>query len=186
VRIIGGKHKGRKLVTPQGSAIRPTSERNRESIFNILSSYLEDGFNGKIVVDLFAGTGSLGLEAMSRGAQHAIFVDNDLEAISIIKKNVSLLEVKEHTSVLNRDASHIGFLPLVRSNANLVFLDPPYKGDLILSTLRSLANYKWLAPGAICVVEASTKKTLEPILEFKKVNQKKHGKTMIYILKLNR
>ena len=138
-----------------------------------------------MVVDLFAGTGSLGLEALSRGARHVIFVDNDHEAISIIEKNVSLLGVKEHAFVLNRDASSLSFSPLIGSNANLVFLDPPYKGDFISTTLRSLVNYKWLAAGAICVVEASTKKFFEPILEFKKVDQRKYGKTMIYILELN-
>ena len=87
MRIIGGKNKGRKLLVPQGSLIRPTSDRIRESIFNILDSYLKEGFSGKVVADLFSGTGALGLEALSRGAQSAILVDKQSDAINLIKKN---------------------------------------------------------------------------------------------------
>ena len=183
VRIIGGKNSGRKLFVPKGTIIRPTADRVRESIFNILNSYLQNGFHDQVVVDLFSGTGALGLEALSRGAQSTIFLDNKAEAISIIKKNIQVLREEKNTFVLNRDATYLGSLPDNHLNANVVFLDPPYGKNLVSAALRSLVVNDWLATGAICVIEMSREETFNCLVEFEEVDERRYGKNMIYIIK---
>jgi 16S rRNA (guanine966-N2)-methyltransferase len=185
VRIIGGKNKGRNLLMPQGSLIRPTSDRIRESIFNILNSYLNGGFSGKVIADLFSGTGALGLEALSRGAQSAILVDKQSDAINLIKTNAEKFEEKGNVLVLKRDATRIGPLPNGCSSANIAFLDPPYEQDMISTTLGSLIDNNWLASNALCVLEMSVKETFNCRVEFEEIVKRKYGKTLIYIVKYN-
>jgi 16S rRNA (guanine966-N2)-methyltransferase len=186
VRIIGGKNKGRKLLVPQGSLIRPTSDRIRESIFNILDSYLKGGFYGKVVADLFSGTGALGLEALSRGAKSVILVDKQSDAINLIKKNAEKLEEEENVFLLKRDATRIGPLPNGCFSANIAFLDPPYGQDMISTTLKALIDNNWLASDALCVIEMSLKENFNCFTEFKKIDKRRYGKTVIYIVKFNK
>jgi len=186
MRIIGGKNKGRKLLVPQGSLIRPTSDRIRESIFNILDSYLKEGFSGKVVADLFSGTGALGLEALSRGAQSAILVDKQSDAINLIKQNTEKFEEEENILVLRRDATRIGPLPSGYFSANIAFLDPPYEQDMIYTTLKSLTDNNWLASDALCVLEMSVNETFNCLVGFEKIDMRKYGKTLIYIVKFHR
>ena len=183
VRIISGRNKGRKLLVPQGSSIRPTSDRIRESIFNILDSYLKGGFYGKVIADLFSGTGALGLEALSRGAQSAILVDKQSDAINLIKHNVQNFKEDENTLVLKRDATRIGTLPSGCFKANIAFLDPPYEQCMVSRALGSLIYNKWLEPNALCVIEMSTKETFNCLLEFEQVDERKYGRTVIYFIK---
>ena len=124
MRIVGGRNKGRSLKAPKGQATRPTSDRARESVFNILNARLEGGFEGLTVVDLFAGTGAYGLEALSRGAAQAVLVDNNREAIKIIEENVVTLGETNRAILQKRDATELGSLPHKASPADLVFLDP--------------------------------------------------------------
>ena len=182
VRIISGRNKGRKLLVPQGSSIRPTSDRIRESIFNILNSYLRGGFSGKVVADLFSGTGALGLETLSRGAQLAIFVDKQSDAINLIKHNVQNFE-EENTLVLKRDATRIGTLPNGCIKANIAFLDPPYEQGLVSKALESLIYNKWLEPNALCIIEMSAKETFNCLVEFERVDERKYGGTIIYFIR---
>ena len=186
VRIISGRNKGRKLSVPKGPSIRPTSDRIRESIFNILSSYLKGGFSGKVVADLFSGTGALGLEALSRGAQSAILVDKQSDAINLIKHNVQNFEEEENTLVLQRDSTRIGALPNGCFKANIVFLDPPYEQGMVSKALESVINNKWLERNALCVIEMSTKETLNCLREFEQVDERKYGTTVIYFIKFRR
>ena len=183
MRIIGGKDRGRRLFVPEGHIIRPTSDRIRESIFNILNSIMDEGFNNKIIVDLFSGTGALGLEAVSRGSQSTILVDNRPEALSLIRKNVQIFREGENIIVLNRDATHIGPFPYADSQADIFFMDPPYDKKLVLASLNSLIENKWLARNALCIIELSNRETIDYSLEFKLIDAWKYGKTVIHILK---
>jgi 16S rRNA (guanine966-N2)-methyltransferase len=182
MRIVGGKNRGRVLFAPKGQATRPTSDRTRESIFNILSSRLEGGFHGRTVVDLFAGTGALGLEALSRGAAHAVLVDNNREAIKIIDENVKAFGEAEKVSLQKRDATKLGPLSAGLPPASLVFLDPPYDKELVVPALNSLVENKWLAEEAICVIEAAAKENFERPTGFTQLDQRKYGKAGIHIL----
>ncbi|WP_208440298.1 16S rRNA (guanine(966)-N(2))-methyltransferase RsmD [Bartonella raoultii] len=125
MRIVGGKFAGRVLFTPVGQSIRPTSDRTRESLFNILASREEQFWTNKRVLDLFAGTGALGLEALSRGAKAAVFVENSVEGRALIQKNIEAFELQSMGRILRRDATKIGnigtMLPF-----DVIFADPPY------------------------------------------------------------
>ena len=152
MRIVGGRFRGRTLAGPRSDAIRPTSDRLRETIFNVLTHAYGDPVSGARVLDLFAGTGAMGLEALSRGAAFALFVDEGAEARGIIRANVEALGVGGETRLFRRDATRMG-----RATPNaafsLAFCDPPYGKDLAPRALRSCADGGWLAPGALVVVE---------------------------------
>src|SRR5215475_1594705 len=141
MRIVGGQFKGRALVTPAGQATRPTSDRAREAVFNILAhAPWSDGFEGKRVIDLFAGSGALGLEAISRGAAFALFVETDAAARGAIRDNIEALGLFGVTRIHRRDATDLGLKPAGLGDPfDLVFLDPPYGkglGETALSRLR--------------------------------------------------
>ena len=182
MRIVGGRNRGRALKAPDGQAKRPTSDRTRESVFNILNSRLANGFQGITVVDLFAGTGALGLEALSRGAQQAVLVDNDRAAIKIIEENVRGLDEADNVKLIKRDATNLGPLPSPISRAGLVFLDPPYSQGLVESALISLRDNNWLAGETLCVVEMDVKESFEPPESFTAIDQRKYGKAAVHIL----
>jgi 16S rRNA (guanine966-N2)-methyltransferase len=154
MRIVGGSLRGRKLLTPEGQAIRPTSDRVRESVFNILAHGIAGfGFDGVRVVDLFAGTGALGLEALSRGASFCLFVDNSTAARGLIRGNADALGLTGRTRLFRRDATVLG-----QSSASafgLAFLDPPYGKGLAEVALSELRDGGWLTADAILVVEES-------------------------------
>ena len=153
MRIVGGKFRGRPLAAPTGEGTRPTSDRVRESVFNILLHGIPDfSLPGTKVLDLFAGTGALGLEALSRGAAFCLFVEEDAEARALIRRNVEALGLTGVTKIFRRDATDLG--PASRNGGfALVFLDPPYGQGLAERALVSAAAGGWLAPGAIAVIE---------------------------------
>jgi len=182
MRIVGGRNRGRALKAPKGPATRPTSDRTREAVFNILNSRLPDGFQGLTVIDLFAGTGALGLEALSRGAQHAVLVDNDRAAIKIIEENVQQLGEVDNVTIAKRDATNLDPLPSPVKPAGLVFLDPPYRQNLVESALKSLKENNWLAVEALCIVETDAKECFEIPENFTVIDQRKYGKAAIHIL----
>jgi 16S rRNA (guanine966-N2)-methyltransferase len=150
LRISGGEFKGRGLATFPGKAIRPTPEHVREAIFNILGQRLDS----VQVLDLFAGTGALGLEALSRGAAQALFVDISLKALNIINKNIKNLGVKERARAIRHDLTR-GLTPLTKflPQIDLVFMDPPYGKDLAPQTLLRLETLPQLIEGSTVVVE---------------------------------
>ena len=144
--------KGRSLASPSSREIRPTADRLRESVFNILTHAYDDPIGDARVLDLFAGTGALGIEAVSRGAKFALFVDNGAEARALLRNNVEALGLGGVTRVFRRDATNLGPAHPVEPFA-LVFLDPPYGKGLGEKALASLREGGWLTPGALLIVE---------------------------------
>ncbi len=154
MRVVGGRLRGRAIASPASQAIRPTQDRLRESLFNILMHAYGNPVDGARVLDLFAGTGALGIEAVSRGAAFALFVDNGAEARALLRKNVEALGLGGATKVYRRDATHLGPAhPL--EPFSLVFLDPPYGQGRAERALASLRDGGWLTPDALVVVEES-------------------------------
>ena len=152
MRIVGGHLRGRVLAAPKSQAIRPTADRLREALFNILVHAYGDPISGARVLDLFAGTGALGLEALSRGAAFALFVDDGAEARALLRENVAALGLGGATRIFRRDATKLGAAhPL--EPFSLAFLDPPYGKGLAEKALTSLRDGGWLTAGALLVVE---------------------------------
>ena len=185
MRIVGGKHRGRKIEAPAGRDVRPTSDRARESLFNILmhSSKLGDDVpsrEGAIALNAFAGSGALGFEALSRGATHAIFLDSDFAALRIIKANAEALGVAPDTTILKADATRP---PRATRAADFVFLDPPYGQDLAAPSLIPLAKAGWIAPGAVISVELGPDDAFEAPEGFVSVDERKYGKARIVLLR---
>jgi len=153
MRIVGGQFRGRPLAAPGDDRTRPTSDRVREAVFNILGHGVPDfELEGAKVLDLFAGTGALGLEALSRGATFCLFVEEEAEARALIRRNVEAFGLTGITKIFRRDATDLG--PAGRNGGfTLAFLDPPYGQGLAQRALVSAASGGWLAPGAIAVSE---------------------------------
>jgi len=156
MRIVGGRLRGRALAVPRSQAIRPTAERLREALFNILVHGCGDPVTGGRVLDLFAGTGALGLEALSRGADFALFVDDAAAARALIRENVAALGLGGVSRIFRRDATRLGDAQRL-APFSLVFLDPPYGRGLAQSALASAQAGGWIAPGALIVVEEVAK-----------------------------
>src|SRR4030081_788225 len=152
MRVVGGRLKGRNRAPPPTHDIRPTADRLRESVFNILIHAYDDPITDARVLDLFAGTGALGIEAISRGAAFALLVDNGAEARALLRNNVEALGLGGVTKVYRRDATNLGPAHPMEP-FSLVFLDPPYGKGLAEKALASLRDGGWLAPGALLVVE---------------------------------
>jgi 16S rRNA (guanine966-N2)-methyltransferase len=155
MRIIAGSHKGRALVAPKGRNTRPTADRTRESLFNKLAhASWSDGIAGKRVLDLFAGSGALGFEAMSRGAVFCLFVETDAGARGAIRDNVEALQLWGAARIHRRDATALGEKPAnLGAPFDLVFLDPPYGQGLGERALARLLEGGWLTPDAVAVLE---------------------------------
>jgi 16S rRNA (guanine966-N2)-methyltransferase len=181
VRIIGGRFKGRALEGPTGPGIRPTSDRLRESVFNILDHTLAVDFPETRVIDLFAGTGALGLEALSRGAGQAMFVDDGADARALLRANVQALGVAGLCRIFRRDATRLGEAP--GAPFTLAFLDPPYGRDLAGPALLSLTAGGWLAPGALCMVEEAARASFVPPAEFETLDERQQGDSAVRFLR---
>ena len=161
MRIVGGRLKGRALVAPDGRATRPTSDRARESIFNILEhAPWTPGVSGRRVIDLFAGSGALGFEAISRGAAFALFVETDAAARGAIRENIEALSLFGETRLHRRDATDLGAWPAgLAEPFDLAFLDPPYHAGLGERALVKLAPGGWITPDATVVLECAADET---------------------------
>lgn len=154
MRIIGGVYSGRPLVASKGRATRPTADRTRQSLFNILEHNPEFSLAGARVIDLFAGSGALGFEAMSRGASFCLFVESDADARAAIRDNIEALGLFGNTRIHRRSATALGAKPAgVGPGFTLAFLDPPYGKDLARAALEALKSGAWLADGALALVE---------------------------------
>ncbi len=178
-RIISGKYKGRSINVPP-SVTRPTSSRVREAIFSSVL-HTVGSFDGLVVLDLFAGSGALGLEALSRGAAIANFIENDRNALSCIEENAKSLG---ENSISVQKAEVLGLVESVASNtaADLVFIDPPYAllDEQIVELLQSLAKNQWLADDALVVVERSSKSVLDWPKDYEPLANKSYGDTAIW------
>ena len=188
IRIIGGKHRGRMLETPVGEATRPTSNRAREALFNILmhANWREDEDGGTSplidarVLDAYAGSGALGLEALSRGAAHVTFLDKDAAAIKSIGDNLRKLGETGAAKVVRADATRP---PPAREPCDLVFLDPPYRSGEAAAAITALANAGWMAPGAVVTVELAYNEDIAPPHGFEAIDERRYGAAKIVILK---
>ena len=178
MRITGGQAKGRILATPKGDSIRPTSDQVKEAIFNIIGHDL----TGFLVLDLFAGTGNLGLEALSRGALKAVFVDKSRQSINLIRKNLSICGFEKSGIILRRDLSKgIANISLTGDNGfNLVFMDPPYGKGFLLKILKDLAKSSLLSPFARVLAESQKNDELPDSFGHMKIEKKRiYGDTSI-------
>src|SRR5947209_13899537 len=156
MRVVGGRLGGRTLLGPASRAIRPTSDRLREALFDILGARYPDRLDGARVLDLSAGSGALGVEALSRGAAFALFVDNAAEARALLRGNVEALALGGVTRIWRADATKLGRAP-AGPRFDLAFLDPPYAQNLAGPALAALVSGDWLAPDALALVEESAK-----------------------------
>jgi 16S rRNA (guanine966-N2)-methyltransferase len=180
LRIIAGRWRGRPLAAPEGQATRPTAARAREALFSMLMSRL-GGFEGLAVLDLFAGSGALGLEALSRGAERALFVEQDAAAIRAIRLNIARLGAQARAEVLARDAAMLGDAPAA---FDLAFLDPPYGAGLAAPALARLAKGGWLAPGARVSVETGRDEALATPVGMTVEAERMHGVSRLTLLRL--
>ena len=180
MRIISGTSKGRKLATPKSQSIRPTSDRVKESIFNILGEEVE----GKLVLDLFAGTGNLGIEALSRGAKKAIFVEKGRKALQLIQRNITQIGLEGRVEIIPRDANRaIGILKGKGEIFDLIFMDPPYEKGLVKRTLIKLNSHPIYHMDSILIMEHDRREPLPALLEgWNLVRERRLGDTVISFL----
>ena len=182
MRIVGGRLRGRGLAGPKSPAIRPTADRLRESLFNILMHAYGDPVSDARVLDLFAGTGALGLEALSRGAVFALFVDDGAEARALLRENVAALGLGGVTRIFRRDARKLGMAHPVEP-FSLAFLDPPYGQGLAEKALASAREGGWLTPDALVVVEEATKAGFAMPEGFSELERRRYDDTEFIILR---
>ncbi len=187
MRIIAGAWKGRALQTPQGDTTRPTADRVRQALFDMLVHAPWGGratIEGARVLDVFAGTGAFGLEALSRGAAFATFIEQDRAALVALRANIVRLRAVDRSSVLAGDALATATLATAtlaasgRAPCSLVFLDPPYGGDLVPRALALLSAHGWIAPGALIIAETAR---AEPPLDADLLAERTHGAARISV-----
>jgi 16S rRNA (guanine966-N2)-methyltransferase len=181
MRIVGGRWRGRSLKAPASPAIRPTADRLRESLFNILIHAHGDPVTGARVLDLFAGTGALGLEALSRGATFTLFVDDGAEARALMRANVEALGVGGITRIFRRDATRLGAAHPVEP-FGLAFLDPPYGRGLAEQALLSARAGGWVTPEALIVVEEAAVGFAAPD-GFTEIERRRYDDTELVLLR---
>lgn len=181
MRIVGGKARGLALATPKSNRIRPTTDRTRESLFNILAHRPGFDLNRARVIDLFAGTGALGFEALSRGAEFALFVDDGVEAQSLIRRNMEAMRMNRQAKIFRRDATKLG--PRTgMAPFTLAFLDPPYERGLGERALSSLDAGQWLAAEALVVFEEAEKAVIALPANFDLVDERRYGASIVRFL----
>jgi 16S rRNA (guanine966-N2)-methyltransferase len=185
MRIVSGSFRGKSLAVPTGDATRPTSDRARQAIFNILEhAAWSPGLRDVRVIDLFAGSGALGFEALSRGAAFSLFIETDEAARGAIRENVEAMSLFGATRVHRRDASELGQRPSGDGAPfELAFLDPPYGEGLGELALASLAAGSWLAPGAIVVFERGAGEADVTVLGFEVLDVRDYGAARVHFLR---
>jgi 16S rRNA (guanine966-N2)-methyltransferase len=195
MRIVAGRHRGRRLEAPAGVTVRPTADRTREALFSILGQgklpwrpgakargpgRQGNPLAGIRVLDAFAGTGALGLEALSRGAAHVTFMENQAAALSACRNNIDLLEEAARSELVRCDVLRP---PSAKAPCALVLMDPPYNQDLAAPALGALAKAGWLAPGALAVVELMAKEPFTAPEGFEVVDERKYGRARLVFLR---
>jgi 16S rRNA (guanine966-N2)-methyltransferase len=182
MRVVGGRLRSRPIAGPKGPGLRPTADRLRESLFNILAHGYGDPVTGARVLDLFAGTGALGIEALSRGAVFALFVDDGVEARALLRQNSETLGLGGISRIFRRDATKLGPAHPVEP-FSLVFLDPPYGKSLAEKALVSAREGGWLKPDALIVVEEAAAAAFKPPEEFEELERRAYDDTELVLLR---
>lgn len=187
MRIVSGQYRGKILATPPGSATRPTSDRARQAVFNILEhAPWSAGLHDQRVIDLFSGSGALGLEALSRGAAMCLFVETDEAARGAIRQNVDAMSLFGVTRVHRRDATDLGLKPAGDGEPfDLAFLDPPYGKGMGEKALAGLAAGGWLKPGAICVFERAAGEADSDLPGFERLDARTYGAAQVLFLRFS-
>lgn len=182
LRIVAGRHRGRRLAAPPGLGTRPTAERVRQALFDMLWHAPwagRDAVDGARVLDAFAGTGALGLEALSRGAATAVFMESDRAALAALRANIATLEEQARIRVIGGDATRP---PRADAACSLLFLDPPYGRDLVPRALAALGAAGWIAPGALVVAEIGRAEPLD-LPGFAPLAERAHGAARLVVLR---
>jgi len=182
MRIVGGHHKGKRLVAPAGKTLRPTSERTREALFDILAGGRHgagDRTQGARVLDAFAGTGALGLEALSRGATAVHFMEEAAQALAVLRANVRALGEEDRAHILRCD---VLAAPAAAARADLVFLDPPYGQDLGETAIAALETAGWIGEGTLIVLELGAREDFTPPTGFRLVDGRRYGAASLYFV----
>ncbi len=180
LQIISGKLKGKKLFSIKGNAVRPTSGRIKESIFNIIRADIDNA----VVLDLFSGTGAVGIEALSCGAQFCTFVENSNHSLTVIKKNIATCRLNEKTNIIKWNIlQNLNCLNSLKHKFNIVFIDPPYNNNFISIALKNLKASNSLAPDALIITEYGKKETeFKYLSSFHVSDNRKYGKTLVSFL----
>lgn len=179
MRIIGGTYKGKKLIAPTTDQIRPTSDRMRESLFNILEHGTGPGIKGSKILDLFAGSGALGIEALSRGAEHVTFVDNDRGSLKLCRQNLALINDPENSSIISMDAQKF-----INGDFDIILLDPPYRKDMIAPILQSIYDNGMINPNGVIIIEYAGDEKIDFTAYFREIKNRKIGDARFSILEI--
>jgi 16S rRNA (guanine966-N2)-methyltransferase len=178
MRIVGGRYRGRKLAVPKSAPVRPTADRVKEALFSILANRVTDAR----VLDLFAGSGALGIEAASRGAERVVLVDRDPRSIAAIERNTQFLGPETQAVVLRLEAPRLAPRLKELGPFDLIFMDPPYGTDLASRTLETLSRENLAAPEALAVVETDRSETLAQAEGWRLVQRRDYGRTSLWFL----
>ncbi len=186
MRIIAGKYKGRKLESPKDNKIRPISDRLKESLFNILTHRADMDFDGCYFLDVYAGSGNVGLEALSRGANISVFIDNNIDSLLLLERNINKLDCGESSRTFRMDAQNLTLCPeSLQNKFEFVFIDPPFDDNLdekIEQTLQSLQTKNWLKKGAYIAVKLPSNFKEEIFTDFTIIKISKAGNVKIVLL----
>jgi 16S rRNA (guanine966-N2)-methyltransferase len=182
MRIVAGRLRGRALAAPKSQNVRPTADRLRESLFNVLVHAYGDPITGARVLDLFAGTGALGLEAISRGAGYCLFVDDGAEARALLRENVETLGLAGITRIFRRDATQLGAAHPVEP-FSLVFLDPPYRKGLGELALAAARDGGWLTADALLVLEEAADAAFATPAGFEEIERRRYDDTQFVVMR---
>jgi len=178
MRIVGGSLRGRPLATPRTDAIRPTSDRTREAVFNVIAHAWPQKLDGARVLDLFSGTGALGLEALSRGAAQCLFIEESAEGRGLIRTNIEEFGLQGRAKIFRRDATRLGEAGTI-APFDLVFADPPYGKGLAERALQSALAGGWLAADALVIIEEATASPFHPVEGLDLIERREWGDTSV-------
>ena len=180
MRIISGKYSGRKIITPKGKETRPTTDRFKETLFNIIENSLKIDLKEKNILDLFAGSGSLGLEAISRGAKSCVFLDKSSKAIKVIEYNINNLGLSS-SDCINIDVNKIRkFKKNVEDKIDIIFSDPPYsKTDINEIAISNLVKNSWIRRNSYLFLETSSRRPIKDIKDFQIIDDRKIGDSLL-------
>lgn len=183
MRIVAGSRRGQRLDAPPGATTRPTAARARESLFDILSGPRHlSRWKDRPVADFFAGTGALGLEALSRGAAHCSFLETDAAALKALHGNIARMRWEGQSTVLRADATHP---PAARGACGVMFIDPPYRADVAADSLRAAVSAGWLAPDGLAVIQLHPKADFAPPDGFETTDDRRYGATRFLFLEVS-
>lgn len=178
-RIIAGEYRGRRLQVPAGKDVRPTTDRMRERLFSMLSHARYPAMHGATVADIFAGTGGLGLEALSRGAAHVTFIENARASIDCIQANIKTLNANSRTTLIRENATR---LSSAKSACNIIFMDPPYRKNLVEPTLTRLSGAGWIADDNVIVCETAADEAVPAVSGFEIIDERTQGQQRILFM----